>query len=763
MDRASAPSAACIALLGEIRRNRAAQVERILDLDHGKCLNSIDLLGWTPLHHAAYLGHAKIAEALLERGAEINARDRDGLTPLHLSVANGNVKVASVLLKNGANANIADRFGRLPIDVSVDKTTPLLPARSPQDISFHTSPSFKSSYGSPLSQSGFVDRSAWTSPYVVSGARRRTGLSQYDDIDPSEMEQYEDGPEVEYEEAPPFSPARLSDSEDSTSSSTGTYQQGDQPKSKIKENAMKVWLKAKQVAKWQILSIAVRILLCYLLELFVENLKRVLHFIVITYTPYEIFLLLFQPLRWILSPIWPLLGPIITPIFSWLVAVVAPIAEYMAPIFAFLWTFIEPIVSMFYQLGWFIVDKLQYFIVPLQRAIWDPLVRIATALYSTFGPGLGWMYQTFIAPFIGVILRVLFALFTPFYEVGKLIVQKFAGTLLQPIWLVLQRIGLAILQFFANNYQKIMANIWAAIHPMLNIRGFFSRVFGPLITGLKAVLHWFLPDSIIKPMDRIAVAIFGRDPKNGEQDLTTEETALIVLFVFIMVVYGSVITEGYAVKLILICLYFFDNALSNRVYDLLSLFSDDGDADTIPMTFSWILPDFWHHQIGIIAFVVTVGVIVLFRFVRFLFWLTPIIFRWTYNGIKNFNWRKPFSSRAPAKPAESNAPTTPLPNPLATSGPAQNPTQFHGPQTPRRSSVASPRPMGASPSAAAERRQPLFDASAYASPQPQQYSVQSLSKSVPSSPVIHHGATYRMHPTLTASGHHYSAAFSPGY
>jgi hypothetical protein len=35
MDRGVAPTAACVALLGEIRRNRAAQVERILDLDSG--------------------------------------------------------------------------------------------------------------------------------------------------------------------------------------------------------------------------------------------------------------------------------------------------------------------------------------------------------------------------------------------------------------------------------------------------------------------------------------------------------------------------------------------------------------------------------------------------------------------------------------------------------------------------------------------------------------------------------------------------------
>jgi hypothetical protein len=267
----------------------------------------------------------------LERGAEINARDRDGLTPLHLSVANGNVKVrfqhhfwvsfffrpieltttlfdasqvASVLLRNGANTNISDRFGRLPIDVSVDKTITLLPARSPADATFQSSPDFKTSRGSPLSQSGFVSRSSWSPPFApMSGARLRTGHTQYDDGEPAELDQYDDGgPEGEYEEAPPFSPARLSDSEDSSSSGsangfqqTGSYQPDDgQPKSKIKENAKKVWLKAKQVAKWQILSIAVRILLCYLLELFVENLKRVLHFIVIVRSAF-FFLFFFLP------------------------------------------------------------------------------------------------------------------------------------------------------------------------------------------------------------------------------------------------------------------------------------------------------------------------------------------------------------------------------------------------------------------------------------------------------------------------------------
>lgn len=91
MQRFSGPSESSIALLAEIRRNRASQVDKILDLDSGtpfdhssarmgrstfrsgfccgrrllihyveECLNAQDLIGWTPLHHAAYLGHAKV-------------------------------------------------------------------------------------------------------------------------------------------------------------------------------------------------------------------------------------------------------------------------------------------------------------------------------------------------------------------------------------------------------------------------------------------------------------------------------------------------------------------------------------------------------------------------------------------------------------------------------------------------------------------------------------------------------------------------------
>ena len=38
---------------------------------------------WTALHHAAFVGNAKVAKYLLERGANVNQRNNEGYTPLH--------------------------------------------------------------------------------------------------------------------------------------------------------------------------------------------------------------------------------------------------------------------------------------------------------------------------------------------------------------------------------------------------------------------------------------------------------------------------------------------------------------------------------------------------------------------------------------------------------------------------------------------------------------------------------------------------------
>jgi ankyrin repeat protein len=69
----------------------------------------------TPLHHAAWKGHAEVAAALLDAGAEVNAQSKNGHwggTPLH-AAAHGNQKaVAEILIARGADLHAVSENGR---------------------------------------------------------------------------------------------------------------------------------------------------------------------------------------------------------------------------------------------------------------------------------------------------------------------------------------------------------------------------------------------------------------------------------------------------------------------------------------------------------------------------------------------------------------------------------------------------------------------------------------------------------------------------
>ena len=69
--------------------------------------------GWTPLHLAAFFGHADLAKALLDRGADVNARSTNSMnnTPLHAAVAGGHLELVRLLLERGADANAAQEGG----------------------------------------------------------------------------------------------------------------------------------------------------------------------------------------------------------------------------------------------------------------------------------------------------------------------------------------------------------------------------------------------------------------------------------------------------------------------------------------------------------------------------------------------------------------------------------------------------------------------------------------------------------------------------
>lgn len=55
-----------------------------------------------PLHAAVREGHLRLAEMLIEAGADISIRDLDGRTPLGVAEANQNQQMIDLLLKHGA-------------------------------------------------------------------------------------------------------------------------------------------------------------------------------------------------------------------------------------------------------------------------------------------------------------------------------------------------------------------------------------------------------------------------------------------------------------------------------------------------------------------------------------------------------------------------------------------------------------------------------------------------------------------------------------
>jgi ankyrin repeat protein len=103
---------ACAA--GELER-----VERLL-IEKAGGVNDYSADGWTPLHLAAFFGHAKIVELLLAHDADVTARSRgaNGNTPLHAALAGNHKFVAGLLIGHGADVNATDAQGWRPLHLA---------------------------------------------------------------------------------------------------------------------------------------------------------------------------------------------------------------------------------------------------------------------------------------------------------------------------------------------------------------------------------------------------------------------------------------------------------------------------------------------------------------------------------------------------------------------------------------------------------------------------------------------------------------------
>lgn len=76
--------------------------------------------GWTPLHLAAFFGHAEAARLLLNAGADVNAVSDNSLTnsPLHAATAGKHTEVALLLLAHGALSDTPDAGDYTPLQIA---------------------------------------------------------------------------------------------------------------------------------------------------------------------------------------------------------------------------------------------------------------------------------------------------------------------------------------------------------------------------------------------------------------------------------------------------------------------------------------------------------------------------------------------------------------------------------------------------------------------------------------------------------------------
>jgi len=92
--------------------------EQVQDLEMG------DRDGRTLLWHTVIGDRRKVAEWLVEHGANINTQDDNSFSALHLAAQEKNIGMVTYLLQNGADVNIRDKFGNTPI-MRTNRATPV--------------------------------------------------------------------------------------------------------------------------------------------------------------------------------------------------------------------------------------------------------------------------------------------------------------------------------------------------------------------------------------------------------------------------------------------------------------------------------------------------------------------------------------------------------------------------------------------------------------------------------------------------------------
>ena len=97
-------------------------------LSEGLDINSVNLIGDTPLHLAVAAGRKEVIECLIGYGADINCQaggeDWQDDTPLGQVAASCSIEFAEYLLQLGADPMCSGWMGNTPVDRAMDRKDP---------------------------------------------------------------------------------------------------------------------------------------------------------------------------------------------------------------------------------------------------------------------------------------------------------------------------------------------------------------------------------------------------------------------------------------------------------------------------------------------------------------------------------------------------------------------------------------------------------------------------------------------------------------